>query len=310
VLFEVLIFPVFLVFFARASRHFSLGAGEGRLPGRRGNGFVLLVFGRVFLESLIHRLSHGCLGFVSIVVGREVERAQSYIQTFVKSDHWLVLTLVDSLYRSNDSNTHICALLLGDRLLDGRMMLLVTGQNVGDQWALTGQKRTSYFERLGVPKLALLLDLRRVDHELLFRRNQKAQFRRHAEVANTQVADFLQNRVARQFHINTHSSVEVVDRQRRDLHDVADIQQEQPLRLVQIAQQHLHVELVLVAGDGRRDVGFPAAGAGALQLFLGDHTLGDLLDDRVDAVRGTLEHTNGVLVVDEVQLGGGLILAE
>ena len=84
-LFEVLIFPVFLVFFARASRHFSLGAGERRLPGRRGNGFVLLVFGRVFLESLIHRLSHGCLGFVSIVVGREVERAQSYIQTFVKS---------------------------------------------------------------------------------------------------------------------------------------------------------------------------------------------------------------------------------
>jgi len=57
-------------------------------------------------------------------------------------------------------------------------------------------------------------------------------------------------------------------------------------------------------------VGFSSASAGALQLFLGDHTLGNLLDDRVDAVRGTLEHTNGVLVVDEVQLGGGLILAE
>ena len=88
-----------------------------------------------------------------------------------------------------------------------------------------------------------------------------------------------------------------MDRQRRDLHYVPYIQQEQPLTLVQVPQQHLHVQLMLITRNRRTHMRpFPHL----FQVLFGDHALGDFLNNRVDAVGGTFEHRYRVLVVDEV----------
>ena len=82
---------------------------------------------------------------------------------------------------------------------------------------------------------------------MVFRVGQKSQLRGHAEVGHGEVADLFQNGIATQLQVNLLRRVQVVDGQWRDLHDVADVEQVQPLTLIQVAEEHLHVDYVLQA---------------------------------------------------------------
>ena len=104
-----------------------------------------------------------------------------------------------------------------------------------------------------MPKLALRLHIGWLEGRVrerclvVFRVRQKSQLRGHAEVGHGEVADLFQDGIATQLQINLLRRVQVVDSQRRDLHDVADIEQVQPLTLIQVAEEHLHVDYVLQA---------------------------------------------------------------
>ena len=61
------------------------------------------------------------------------------------------------------------------------------------------------------------------------------------------VTYLLEDILAGQFELDRGHRHEVLHSQRRDLHDVPDVQAIDPLRLVQIAQQVLHVGLLTAA---------------------------------------------------------------
>ena len=70
-----------------------------------------------------------------------------------------------------------------------------------------------------------------------------------------------------------------MDRQRRDLHDIANIEQVQPLALVEVSKENFHVDRFFNTSQ------FASASALPGQLLLSlvlDHARLYLLDDRVD----------------------------
>ena len=71
---------------------------------------------------------------------------------------------------------------------------------------------------------------------------KKPQLRGHTEVRNCEVADLFQDGIATQLQVNLLRRVQVVDRQRRDLHDIANIEQVQPLALVEVSKENFHVD--------------------------------------------------------------------
>ena len=105
-----------------------------------------------------------------------------------------------------------------------------------------------------------------------------------------------------------------MDCQWRDLHDITDIEQVEPLALIQVAQEHLHIDsvfqsfhlrcflisLTLLDTSGRPSyrlniIIFFAIWHQILVVkffipFLFDHAFVHLFDDRVHSKRRTLEH--------------------
>ena len=73
-----------------------------------------------------------------VVVWGETQRAQRYIQVLVQSDYGLELRLVNAFLWANHAETLFLFLVLRDGLLDGSVVLLVAGEDVGDKGTLTG----------------------------------------------------------------------------------------------------------------------------------------------------------------------------
>ena len=180
-------------------------------------------------------------------VRRDSQRAQCNVELAILADDGLKLGLIDALLRPNHSQvvrfmvTSVLVIdrfVLGDRSLHQRMVFLVGRVYVCDERALTRQKAARDLKRLSVPKLALRLDIGWLEGRVrercfvVFRVGQKSQFRGHAEVGHGEVADLFQNRIATQLQIDLLRRVQVVDGQWRDLHDVADVEQVQPLTLI------------------------------------------------------------------------------
>ena len=67
-----------------------------------------------------------------MVVWREAQRTQRYIQMLVQADYRLELRLVDTLLRADHAETLFFLLVLGDGLLDRSVVLLITREDVGD----------------------------------------------------------------------------------------------------------------------------------------------------------------------------------
>ena len=87
------------------------------------------------------------------------------------------------------------------------------------------------------------------------------------------------------------------------MHDVSDVEQVEPLALIQVAQQDLHVQWLVI------DQGLVKKVRGALisllwrfidpsHVFVLHHTVLDLFDDWVYPESRALQHTYGVIVVD------------
>ena len=55
-------------------------------------------------------------------------------------------------------------------------------------------------------------------------------------------SDLFQDGIATQLQVNLLRRVQVVDCQRRDLHDIANIEQVQPLALVEVSKENFHVD--------------------------------------------------------------------
>lgn len=104
----------------------------------------------------------------------------------VRTDHWLILRLINTLQGSDDFQVEIIFLLVlllsivsliffTYDLADRSVVLLVTLMNVRDEGALARQERAAYLERLSVPVLAFGLDLDRVDIWIIFHVHQESQ---------------------------------------------------------------------------------------------------------------------------------------
>ena len=86
----------------------------------------------------------------------------------IQSDYGLELGLVNAFFRANDTQTLFFLFVLWDGLLDWRMVLLVAGEDVSDERALTWQEAARYFERFAVPEFTLRLDVDGVEGQFFF----------------------------------------------------------------------------------------------------------------------------------------------
>ena len=123
-----------------------------------------------------------------IVVRRHVQGTQRNVHVVVRTDHWLILCLINTLQGSDDFQVEIVFLLVlllsivsliffTYDLADWSVVLLVALMNVRDEGALARQERAAYLERLSVPVLAFCLDLDRVDIWIIFHVHQEPQLR-------------------------------------------------------------------------------------------------------------------------------------
>ena len=103
-----------------------------------------------------------------------------------------------------------------------------------------------------------------------------------------------------------------MDSQRRDLHNVSNVEQVKPFALVQVAQEHLHVQrLILMQGSQftRTDLVLGCVAflqvrrvvvrsSAPCQILVLDHAILNFFDDRVDSESRPLEHGDRMIVVD------------
>lgn len=100
-----------------------------------------------------------------------------------------------------------------------------------------------------MPKFTLCFDIDRVKGKLFLGADQEAQLSGDAEVRDGEESYFFEDGVSGQFDINLLIAVQVVNGEWRYLHNVSNIQQVQPLTLIQIPQQNFHVQrLALLHG--------------------------------------------------------------
>ena len=130
-------------------------------------------------------------------------------------------------------------------------MLLVAHEDVRHERALARQEGDGHLDGLAVPVLRVLaLEALLLDD--LLQLMQEAVLRAHAEVADRKEAHLLEEELARQLQLDRRLRQEVLQGERRYLHDVADIEAVDPLRLVQVAQNVLHVAGATVVAAGPR----------------------------------------------------------
>ena len=101
-----------------------------------------------------------------------------------------------------------------------------------------------------------------------------------------------------------------MDRERCDLHNVPNVEQVEPFALVQVAQEHLHVQrLILVQGSQftRTDLVLGCVAflqvlairsCAPCQILVLHHAILNFFDDRVDPESRPLEHGDRMIVVD------------
>ena len=70
---------------------------------------------------------------------------------------------------------------------------------------------------------------------------QEAELGAHAKVADGKETELLEDEFARELDLNGRARQEVLEGERRNLHDVADVEGIYPLVLVEVAQDVLHV---------------------------------------------------------------------
>jgi hypothetical protein len=70
---------------------------------------------------------------------------------------------------------------------------------------------------------------------------EESVLRSHAEVTDRQETHFLQHEFPRQFELNGRMTQEVLEGQRRDLHDVTDIETIDPFTLVKVPEDVFHI---------------------------------------------------------------------
>eukprot|EP00354_Favella_ehrenbergii_P003012 CAMPEP_0170453494 /NCGR_PEP_ID=MMETSP0123-20130129/2059_1 /TAXON_ID=182087 /ORGANISM="Favella ehrenbergii, Strain Fehren 1" /LENGTH=129 /DNA_ID=CAMNT_0010715889 /DNA_START=3398 /DNA_END=3786 /DNA_ORIENTATION=- len=91
-----------------------------------------------------------------------------------------------------------------------------------------------------VPVLAVFT-LERHPADRLVELMQKAELCAHTEVGDGQEAQLFEHELARQLNLNRCGREEVLQGERSNLHDVANVERVDPLVLVQVSQDVLHV---------------------------------------------------------------------
>lgn len=157
---------------------------------------------------------------------------------------------VDASRLAYYAHEFVLVFVLGYDHVGWRMMLLVAHEYVRHERALARQKRNGHLDGLTVPVLRVLaLEALLLDNFLQLM--QEAVLRSHAEVADGQEAHLFEEELARKLQLYCRLRQEVLQRERRYLHDVADVETVDPLRLVQVAQDVLHVARATVVRAGR-----------------------------------------------------------
>lgn len=163
------------------------------------------------------------------------------------SDKRLVFRVLDTPQWPQYTNDVILFLILVNLVTGRIMMLLVAQQDVIEQRAFTWQESTGNIEGFDVPilLLELLLFLHFWLHEAGPRGNDESHFGRDAEVGDNEELKLLQERLPGQLVLVPVSLHEVFHPHWGHLHDVSDVEIQNPLVLVQKAQNSPHIDLVL-----------------------------------------------------------------
>ena len=119
-------------------------------------------------------------------------------------------------------------------------MLLVTHKDVGDKWTFTRQERDCKLDSLAVPVLRVF-SLVGDSTNLLIQLMEETELCAHAEVGHCQETELLEHEFPRKLDLQSCRRHEVLQSQRGNLHNIANIQTVDPLVLVQVAKYVLHV---------------------------------------------------------------------
>ncbi len=128
------------------------------------------------------------------------------------------------------------------------MVLLVTEQNMVEQWAVTRQEGAGYLKSLRVEVLWLLRLLSSVKArdlwDLLLELDDESDLGGDAKVANDNEADALQECVPSDLLLIPSMRDQVLLLDGADLHDVPYVQSRHPLSLIQETKHMSHVDEV------------------------------------------------------------------
>lgn len=175
---------------------------------------------------------------------RCVVRHNKELRVSVCPHNRLMFVRLDTLQRPDNFQVVFVFFVFVDDLLRRRMMLLIAHQYVVDQRSLARQETARHFERLAVHELRLASLDNRVDGRVFFHLHDETQLGRDSKVRDGEKSNFLEHKFSAELVLDARRRVDVLHRQRRDLHDVADVEAPDPVGLVQVAEQVPHVDFV------------------------------------------------------------------
>ena len=158
----------------------------------------------------------------------------------MRPDYRLQFTRINARDLPYHFDLHVLSVILRNREIGWRMVLLIRHQNVTHEGTLRGQKRNRQLHGFPVPILTVLpLVADTFDHIVLL--VQEPELSAQTKIAHAEEADLLKNVLSGQLHCDARSGEEVLKCKRRHLHNIADVQTVDPFVLIQVTQDIFHI---------------------------------------------------------------------
>ena len=116
-----------------------------------------------------------------VVEGLELDQLDSVVGVWVETDNRLQSIRIDSDNLTYNSNFDVLGVILRDCHIRGRVVLLVTHQDVRDKGTLAREERDSEFDSFAVPVLRVF-PLEGYSSDRFIKLVQESEFGAHTEV--------------------------------------------------------------------------------------------------------------------------------
>ena len=178
--------------------------------------------------------------YLVVIQWLQLDILHSVVRVRVEPDDRLQSVRIYTSDLAYHSHLDVLRLVLWNRHVRRRMVLLIAHQDMRDKGTFTGQERYSKLYSFAVPILAILpIELYPINGDVQLM--QEPELSPHAEVGHCKEAELLQHELSRKLDLDSRRRHEILERKWCNLHDIADVQRVDPLVLVEVPEDILHV---------------------------------------------------------------------